>query len=143
MANQIRKYELDAIAEEVVSKLTEKAKQVQSDLEKQSDYKQIQEQLKVINALQDQEEDISKRISEHVDKLKKIIKTYNKGLNDNFSLEHNSYNSYMYEKDSVSWNTETWKLKDQVNNKLAIALMSPDARNRMSEVIKEVVDSLS
>lgn len=143
MANQIRKYELDAIAEEVVSKLTEKAKQVQSDLEKQSDYKQIEEQLKVINALQDQEEDIQKRVSDHVEKLKEFLKTYNKGLNDNFSLCHESYNRYGNERDSVSWSTETWKLRDQVNNKLAIALMSPDARNRMSEVIQEVVDNLS
>jgi len=143
MANQIRKYELDAIAEEVVSKLTEKAKQVQSDLEKQSDYKQIQEVIKIINRLQDEEKDIKKRISIRAEELKEFLETYNQGLNQNFRLNHNSYTAYSHIKDSVEWSFETWKLKDQVNNKLAIALMSPDARNRMSEVIQEVVDSLS
>jgi len=143
MANQIRKFELDAIANEVESKLYEKAKQVQSDLEKQSDYKNILELVKIINRLQDQEKDIEKRISIRAEELKEYLETYNQNLNQNFSLEHNSYNSYMHEKDSVSWNTETWKLRDQVDNKLAIALMSPDARDRMSEVIQEVVDSLS
>ena len=143
MANQIRKFELDAIAKEVESKLTEKAKQVQSDLEKQSDYKNILELVKIINRLQDEEKDIEKRISIQEKGLREYLETYNQNLNQYFSLEHNSYNSYMHEKDSVSWNTETWELKDQINNKLAIALMSPDARNRMSEVIQEVVDSLS
>ena len=143
MANQIRKYELDAIAEEVVSKLTEKAKQVQSDLEKQSDYKQIQEVIKIINRLQDQEKDIDQRISIRRKELKEFLEIYNQGLNQNLRLDHNSYGAYCDTKDSVSWTLETWHIKDQVNNKLAIALMSPDARNRMSEVIQEVVESLS
>lgn len=143
MANQIRKYELDAIAEEVISKLNKKAEQVQSDLEKQSDYQQIQEVIKIINRLQDEEKDIQERIKIRVDELKEFLETYNQNLNQNFRLNHNSYHSYSHIKDSVSWSKEGWKLKDQVNNKLAIALMSPDARNRMSEVIQEVVDSLS
>ena len=143
MSNQIRKFELDAIAKEVESKLTEKAKQVQSDLEKQSDYKNILELVKIINRLQDQKEDIENRISIRVEELQEFLKTYNKRINGAFHLRHNSYSSYMNEKDSVSWNTETWELRDQINNKLAIALMSPDARERMSEVIQEVVNSLS
>ena len=143
MANQIRKYELDAIAEEVVSKLTEKAKRVQSDLEKQADYKQIQEVIKIINRLQDEEKDIKKRISIRAEELKEYLEIYNQNLNQNFRLNHNSYSAYSHTKDSVSWVLETWQLKDQVNNKLAISLMSPDARNRMSEVIQEVVESLS
>jgi len=140
MSKQIRKYELDAISQEVLDDLQQKQQKGQASLEKGTKYKQIKQQVDTIVSLQTQIEDIQERISRQRESVRKVLKTFNKNLHEGFELHHQTYGS----KDKLSWNKGfDYHLRQKVEQKLAIALMSPDARERMSEVIQEVVNSLS
>jgi len=140
MSKQIRKYELDAISQEVLDDLQQKQQKGQASLEKGTKYKHIKQQVDTIVSLQTQIEDIQERISRQRESVRKVLKTFNKNLHEGFELHHQTYGS----KDKLSWNKGfDYHLRQKVEQKLAIALMSPDARERMSEVIQEVVNSLS
>ena len=65
MSNQLRKFEQDAITNEILSDLSNKAKLSQSNLELGSGYRSLQKTVDTINEIKNQREYLSEKMKEH------------------------------------------------------------------------------
>ena len=131
---QMRKFEQEAIAREILNKIKTNNSKEQNAMEKSS------KELKNIRSLTSKIEDIAEQerklyrekraISEEMDTT---IKDFN-----NLYCSDKNYNLYKDYNDYITWSINEWELRQDIENKLAIALISPDWKDKLSSIIDDI-----
>ena len=131
---QMRKFEQEAIATEIYEKIQETHGSIQEELENTKDYKALQSIVDELSTFEKQSNELHETIRKTRNSLGKSINKFNEKRNkNNFTLCYTGYDSvHLY------WNTNEWNVKRDIERKLAIALISPDWKNKLSTIIDDV-----
>ena len=136
MSKQIRKFEQDAIANEILTNILATKKFGQDKIEKSNKFKPIK---KVQKDLIDVQEAITKLETKRNllrTKLGRAVEIFN--LNDkNNKL---CWDSYRY---NTSWDDRAYELRHDIERKLAIALIDPDWQEKLHDIINQITKELS
>ena len=134
---QMRKFEQEAIATEIYEKIAVKQGLEQLELQKTKDYKALLSMIDEMSSLEEERDKLYTKIRGIKEKLNEGIKSFNKTiLHTNFNLTSNY--SYTNDTSTLRWADEEWKVKQNIERKLAIALISPDWKNKLSSIIDDI-----
>ena len=131
---QMRKFEQEAIAKEILNRITINNSKEQNAMEKSSkELKNIRKLYAKAEGIQEQERELYRKRRNIVEEMDTAIQNFNNSLGSNtlFKL-HKDYN------DNISWSANEWELRQDVENKLAIALISPDWKDKLSTIIDDI-----
>ena len=134
MAQQMRKFEQEAIAKEILDTIKVSNSKEQQAMEKSNKkLKDIRKLNNKIESLHDKERALYRQRRTLNEEMDAAIKSFNRTLNPNTNYELNKdYN------DNISWSTNNWEIKQNIENKLAIALLSNDWQERLPEIIASI-----
>lgn len=134
---QMRKFEQEAIATEIYEKIVVKQGLEQIELQKTKEYKAIKSLIDEMSAIEKKRSDLYKELSSIKDTLGEQISAFNNTILDkNFTLA--SQGRYYDSASDLRWTDDEWKLKRAIERKLAIALISPDWKDKLSTIIDDI-----
>ena len=134
---QMRKFEQEAIATEIYEKIVVKQGLEQIELSKTKEYKAIQSLVDKMSAIEKKRNDLYKELSSIKDTLGEQISAFNDTILDkNFTLTNQG--RYYDSACDLKWTDNEWKLKQAIERKLAIALISPDWKDKLSTIIDDI-----
>ena len=139
MAQQMRKFEQEAIAKEILDTIKVSNSKEQLALEKSSkELKNIRKLYAKADSIYKKERQLYRERRIILDDLKDSIKSFNKTLSPtaNYTLEKD-YN------DNISWRTDDWSIRQDIERKLAIALLSNDWQERLPEIISNIASQFT
>ena len=138
MAQQMRKFEQEAIAKEILDTIRTNSSKEQQALEKSSkELKSIRRLATKIDSIQKQESILYKQRRTLNEEVSEAVKDFNSSLTTSkYSL------SKCYE-DKVRWHTNEWEIRNDIERKLAIALLSNDWQERLPEIIASIASQFT
>ena len=139
MAQQMRKFEQEAIAKEILDTIKTNSSKEQQALEKSSkQVKSIHKLNAKVESLHDQERELYRQRRILIDEMNIAIKNFNRtlSLTTNYKI-HSDYD------DNISWSTNDWEIRQNIENKLAIALLSNDWQERLPEIISSIASQFT
>ena len=139
MAQQMRKFEQEAIAKEILDTIKVSNSKEQQALEKSSkELKNIRKLYAKADGIYKKERQLYRERRIILDDLKDSIKSFNRTLSPtaNYTLEKD-YN------DNISWRTDDWNIRQNIENKLAIALLSNDWQERLPKIIESIASQFT
>jgi len=134
---QMRKFEQEAIATEIYQKIQETNSVVQKELEQTKKYKDIQAVVDELADLDKQSQELNKAMKNTRDIIGKLVKEFNDNISKN-DFELTTVSRYYNGSGQLSWIDNEWKLKQDIKRKLAIALISPDWKDKLSSIIDDI-----
>ena len=134
---QMRKFEQEAIATEIYEKIQETNSVVQKELEQTKDYKDLQSVIDELSILEKRRQDISETISETRNTLGESVKQFNEKISQN-NFELTTTGMYYDKTGQLSWTDNHWDIMRDIERKLAIALISPDWKDKLSTIIDDI-----
>ena len=139
MAQQMRKFEQEAIAKEILDTIKVSNSKEQQAMEKSNKkLKDIRKLNNKIESLHDKEKTLYRQRRIIIEEMDTAIKSFNRTLSStaNYTLEKD-YN------DNISWRTDDWNIRQNIENKLAIALLSNDWQERLPEIIESIASQFT
>ena len=135
---QMRKFEQEAIAKEILETINASNSKEQQAMEKSSkELKNIRKLGAKMNSIQEQERILYKERRIINEEIGQAVKDFNDLLpTSKYSL------SKCYE-DKVSWHTNEWEVRQDIERKLAIALLSNDWQERLPEIISSIASQFT
>ena len=130
----MRKFEQEAIATEILNKIKTNNSKEQNAMEKSSkELKNIRKLYAKVEGIQEQERELYRKRRNIVEEMDTAIQDFNNSLSSNtlFKL-YKDYN------DNITWSVNEWEVKQNIENKLAIALISPDWKDKLSTIIDDI-----
>ena len=118
---QMRKFEQEAIATEIYQKIQETNSVVQKELEQTKKYKDIQAVVDELADLDKQSQELNKAMTNTRDIIGKLVKEFNDNISKN-DFELTTVSRYYNGSGQLSWIDNEWKVKQDIERKLAIAL---------------------
>tara|TARA_R110002012_G_scaffold302701_1_gene504039 strand:+ start:186 stop:602 length:417 start_codon:yes stop_codon:yes gene_type:complete len=133
MAQQMRKFEQEAIASEIIGNIKKNQAVLQKELENSNVYQEINTICENMKILQREQSDIGNQISNLRRNINNKIEDFNDGHNDKSDFRLNSnYDG------QLEWNFNEWSVKQEIENKLAIALLSDDWSDKLPQIIEDI-----
>ena len=131
---QMRKFEQEAIAKEILNKIKTNNSKEQNAMEKSS------KELKNIRSLTSKIQDIAEQERKLYREKRAISEEMDIAVRDFNTLycSDNNYKLYKDYNDDITWSYNEWELRQDIENKLAIALISPDWKDKLSTIIDDV-----
>jgi len=126
---QLRKFEQDAIVNTIAEKVNKQRKIKARQLVSKRDYLSFQKQIEAIEKLQEKESEIYKQHQKLKDELKTHIKSFN---------FNNQVNLVLGYRNQLEFKEADYTLKNNISDKLAIALLEKGSTDRLPEIIKEI-----
>ena len=134
---QMRKFEQEAIATEIYQKIQTTNGVVQKELEQTKDYKAIQSLVDELSDLQNQVDELNKNMKNVRDYIGESVSIFNEKISkNNFHLS--TVGAYYNNSGQLTWTEEEWRVKQDIERKLAIALISPDWKDKLSSIIDDI-----
>ena len=131
---QMRKFEQEAIATEILNKIKTNSSKEQNAMEKSSkELKNIRSLTSKIENIAEQERKLYKEKRAFSEEMKDAIKDFN-----NLYCSDTNYNLCADYNDNITWYISEWELRQNIENKLAIALISPDWKDKLSTIIDDI-----
>ena len=134
---QMRKFEQEAIATEIYQKIQETNSVVQKELEQTKKYKDIQAVVDELADLDKQSQELNKAMTNTRDIIGKLVKEFNDNMSQN-NFELTTVGSYYNNSGQLTWTDNHWETMRNIERKLAIALISPDWKDKLSTIIDDV-----
>lgn len=134
---QMRKFEQEAIATEIYEKIKATHGSIQEELKQTKDYKAIQSIVDELSALQKQSDELNKTMKELRDNIGESVREFNEKISEN-SFQLSTVGSYYNNSGQLSWNEDHWTTMRDIERKLAIALISPDWKDKLSTIIDDI-----
>ena len=135
---QMRKFEQEAIAKEILDTINVSNSKEQQAIEKNSkELKNIRKLGAKINNIQDQERELYKQRRMLNEEISEAISDFND------SLTTSKYSLSKYYDDKIKWNTNEWEIRQDIERKLAIALLSNDWQERLPEIIESIASQFT
>lgn len=136
---QLRKFEQDAIASEILDTIKSKLKVQQEELTHSKEYKALVKLVKNMNGLEQERKMLSEQITELNRRIQDEVSEFNNGICylQDFNVNYTgSYNSNA----GIGFQTNDWSIKTTVDQKLAIALLSPDWKDTLPQIIEDIAN---
>tara|TARA_R100000654_G_scaffold46409_1_gene72626 strand:+ start:168 stop:587 length:420 start_codon:yes stop_codon:yes gene_type:complete len=137
----IRKFEQEAIVNQIMEGVSEKADKQIEKAKKSADYKTIVKMTEKLQKLKEQRDALSRTLSKEEIKVNNAIHDYN-AMSENgvYCLRGlETYNTTY----NLDWVKLDWKVRDKIRDKLAIALLEPNAQTRVKDIIMAIVDEVA
>ena len=137
---QMRKFEQEAIAKEILETINASNSKEQQALEKSSkEIKNIRKLQNKFKSIQEEERILYRERRNITEQMEQAIKDFN-----SFSLDDNAlYKLNRDYDDNITWSINEWKVKQDIENKLAIALLSNDWQERLPEIISSIASQFT
>ena len=136
---QMRKFEQEAIAKEILDTIKVSNSKEQQAMEKSSkELKNIRKLQAKAEGIHDQERKLYKERRMIVEEMNTAIRNFNRTLKFDTNYElHKDYN------DKITWSYNDWEVRQNIENKLAIALLSNDWQERLPEIIETIASQFT
>ena len=137
----IRKFEQEAIVNQIMEGVSEKADKQIEKAKKSADYKALLKMTDKLQKLKEQRDALSRTLSKEEIKVNNAIHDYN-AMSENgvYCLRGlETYNTTY----NLDWVKLDWKVRDKIRDKLAIALLEPNAQARVKEIIMAIVNEVA
>ena len=136
---QIRKFEQEAIVNQIMEGVKERLDNKVEKAKKSKEYKAIAKMHDSVAKLQSSIDRMVEAKNEEVQILNEQIKKFN----DFHTVENVGITTIGYNNQDLSWWKHEWLVKTQVADKLAIALLEPNAQERIKEIITAIASEVS
>ena len=136
---QIRKFEQEAIVNQIMEGVKERLDSKIEKAKKSKEYKALAKMHDSVSKLQSSIDRMVEAKNEEVQILNEQIKKFN----DFHTVENIGVSSINYNGDTLSWWKHEWAVKNQVADKLAIALLEDNAQERIKEIIMAIASEVS
>lgn len=136
---QLRKFEQDAIASEILDTIKSKLKVQQEELTNSKEYKALVKLVENMNGLEQERKMLSEQITELNRRIQDEVSEFNHGICylQDFNVHYTgSYNSNA----GIAFQTNDWNIRNTVDQKLAIALLSPDWKDTLPQIIEDIAN---
>ena len=137
---QIRKFEQESIVNQIMEGVNERLDAKVEKAKKSKDYKAVEKLADVVVKLQKEIEVANQKRSDALNRVNEAIKNYNE-FNTDKMVGLSSMNDYS--KSTLGFFRQDWQVKQQVSDKLAIALLEPNAQERIKEIIMAIASEVS
>jgi len=137
---QMRKFEQEAIVRQIMEGVNERLDAKVEKAKKSKDYKAVKKLADVVVKLQAEREAIDKKHTEAVKRVNEAIKNYNEFDTDKMVGLSSMSN---YHDSTLKFFRQDWQVKGQVADKLAIALLEPNAQERIKDIIMAIANEVS
>ena len=135
---QMRKFEQEAIAKEILDTIKVSDSKEQQALEKSSkELKDIRKLNAKMNSIKEQESKLYKQKRNLQDEIGQAVKDFNDLLPTSKYSLGTSY------EDKTTWHTHDWEVRQDIERKLAIALLSNDWQERLPEIISSIASQFT
>ena len=138
----IRKFEQDAIVNQIMEGVSEKADKQIEKAKKSDDYKALVKMTEKLQKLKEQRDDMSKTLAKEELEVNHAISNYNT-MSENGVYCISGISTYKDNRYELSWTKFEWKVKDKIRDKLAIALLEPNAQTRVKDIIMAIVNEVA
>jgi hypothetical protein len=139
MATQIRKFEQDAIVDTIYKKIEDKAKlDMQSQL-KSKEFKALTKLVDKRKSLHKEVRKLEHKMTDAQNEARDILKGINESLADKSYTISCGYSCN--KTPSIDFNN-SWSLKSEIANKIAISLLPKDAIQNIDAIIESIVKEL-
>ena len=135
---ELRRFEIDAIAHRIAEDVKTSKTKAHQKLRKTSAYKKL--------------EKIAKEYTS-IDEAIKELETKRRKTSDTIDAEVSKWNAQNHEEhvrfqwtqygSRLEFDFNEWSLKEDVQRRLAIALIAPDFRERLEDIIKQITRELT
>ena len=136
---QIRKFEQEAIVNQIMEGVKERLDNKVEKAKKSKEYKAIAKMHDSVAKLQSSIDRMVEAKNEEVQILNEQIKKFN----DFYTVNNVGITTIGYNNQDLSWWKHEWSVKTQVADKLAIALLEPNAQERIKEIITAIASEVS
>ena len=136
---QMRKFEQEAIAKEILDTINASNSKEQQAMEKSSkELKNIRKLHSKAESIHDQERELYRQRRYLIEEMNTAIRDFNSSLSSatNYKL-HSDYN------DKITWSINDWEVRCDIERKLAIALLSNDWQERLPEIISSIANQFT
>ena len=135
---QMRKFEQEAIAKEILDTINASNSKEQQAMEKSSkELKSIRKLGTKMKSIQEQESILYKQRRTLNEEISEAVKDFND------SLTTSKYSLNKCYEDKVTWHTNEWEIRNDIERKLAIALLSNDWQERLPEIISSIASQFT
>ena len=139
MAQQMRKFEQEAIAKEILDTIKVSNSKEQQALEKSNKkLKDIRKLQTKMLSIHEKERKLYRERRIIIEDINTSIKSFNRTLSST-----TNYNLNKDYDDNISWSTNDWEVRQNIENKLAIALLSNDWQERLPEIISSIANQFT
>ena len=136
---QIRKFEQEAIVNQIMEGVNERLDSKIDKAKKSKEYKAIAKMHDSVAKLQNAIDRMVKTKNEEVQILNEQIKKFN----NFYTVENVGVSKIGYNNQELSWWKHDWEFRNQVADKLAVALIEPNAQERIKEIITAIASEVS
>ena len=137
----IRKFEQDAIVNQIMEGVSEKADKQIEKAKKSADYKAIVKITDKLQKLKEQRDALSRTLSKEEIKVNNAIHDYN-AMSENGVYCLRGLETYVTTY-NLDWVKKDWQVRDKIRDKLAIALLEPNAQTRVKDIIMAIVNEVA
>ena len=136
----IRKFEQEAIVNQIMEGVKERLDNKVEKARKSKDYKAIEKLANVVLKLNKERDLLEEKHAEALDRVNLAIKNYNKYSEDSL-VGINGLTQYTDAK--LDFFRMDWKIKNQVADKVTVALIKPNAKSQIEEISKAIAKEVS
>ena len=137
---QIRKFEQEAILNQIMEGVKERLDNKVEKARKSKDYKAIEKLANVVLKLNKERDLLEEKHAEALDRVNLAIKNYNNYSEDSL-VGINGLTQYTDAK--LDFFRMDWKIKNQVADKVTVALIKPNAKSQIEEISKAIAKEVS
>ena len=136
----IRKFEQEAIVNQIMEGVKERLDNKVEKARKSKDYKAIEKLANVVLKLNKERELLEEKHAVALDRVNLAIKNYNNYSEDSL-VGINGLTQYTNAK--LDFFRMDWKIKNQVADKVTVALIKPNAKSQIEEISKAIAKEVS
>ena len=135
----IRKFEQEAIVNQIMEGVHERVDKQITKAEKSSDFKAIKKLADKVKECYKEREQISNKLNTMESACNEAIRNYNSMSQEALY----GISSFTYSNKELNWFKHDWQTRDRISDKLAIALLEPMAQERIKDIITAIADEVS
>jgi DNA-binding transcriptional regulator YiaG len=135
----IRKFEQEAIVNQIMEGVHEKVDKQITKAEKSTDFKAIKKLADKVQECYREREKVSNKLHTMESACNEAIRNYNSMSQEALY----GVQSFTYSNKELSWFKHDWQTRDRISDKLAIALLEPMAQERIKDIIMSIADEVS
>ncbi len=135
----IRKFEQEAIVNQIMEGVHERVDKQITKAEKSADFKAIKKLADKVQECYKEREKISNKLNTMESACNEAIRNYNSMSQEALY----GIQSFGYSNKKIDWFKHDWQTRDRISDKLAIALLEPMAQERIKDIITAIADEVS
>ena len=136
----IRKFEQEAIVNQIMEGVKERLDNKVEKARKSKDYKAIEKLANVVLKINKERDLLEEKHKEALERVNLAIKNYNNYSEDSL-VGINGLTQYTNAK--LEFFRMDWKIKNQVADKVTVALIKPNAKSQIEEISKAIAKEVS